>query len=216
MADETFEVAPADIRGEAAQPASRVTAPIAPPTTPNLALAQRAPKQTWTIVLGVIGILTCVFAAFMGFSGVMMILGVGQMEAKVASGPAVATAPMGGYMSAAGWDYVCSGVLAALLLPGSIGLLMRKRWGPRFIVAWAVVKVIAAVVFGVLIARGFGEMMQATAAQAKTSTPVPTGVVNIMSIVVAVFWSVVACVVPVTALIWFLRRSVREQVRAWK
>lgn len=183
---------------------------------PNLALAQRAPKQTWTIVLGVIGILTCVFAAFMGFSGVMMILGVGQMEAKVASGPGVSTASMGGYMSAAGWDYVCSGLLAALLLPGSIGLLMRKRWAPRFIVAWASMKFVAALVFGVLIARGFGEMMQATAAQAKTSTPVPTVVLNTVSIVVAVLWSVVACVVPVTALIWFLRRSVREQVRAWK
>ena len=119
-------------------------------------------------------------------------------------------------MSAAGWDYVCSGVLAALLLPGSIGLLMRKRWAPQFIVAWAVVKVIAALVFGVLIARGFGEMIQATAAQAKTSTPVPTGVVNIASIVVAVFWSLVACVVPVTALIWFLRSSTREQMRMWK
>lgn len=213
MADETHpsEAAPATTHVDPEQMPRR----LAPPTVPNLALAQRPPQQTWAIVLGVIGILISVYAAFMGLSGVMMIIGFGQVEAKVASGPAVPAASMRGSMTAAGWDYVCTGVLAALLLPGSIGLLMRRRWAPRFVIAWSVLKIIAAVVFGVLIARGFGEMMQATAAQAKTTTPVPTGVMNTMSIAIAVFWSVVACIVPTGALVWFLRGSIREQVRAW-
>jgi len=201
---------------EASTPTAR--RPVAPPTVPKLALNQRK-HQTWTIVVGVVGILISAYAAVMGLGGVMMVLNIGQMNGTWAtgvSGARVSNVSMHSYMHAAGWDQVCSGLLAGLLLAGSIGLLMRKRWGARCIIAWAALKIIASPIFAVFIARGFSEMMQATAAQQKGGPPMPAGMFNAIAVGMAVFWGVVACIAPLAVLIFLLRHSIRDQVRAWK
>jgi hypothetical protein len=211
MADEpqTREGAPVNARAFAAKTES-------PPTSPNFALIHGKKRETWTIVFGVSGILVSAYAVFMGFSGVIMIIGFRGVNPGMSGTSGPSPESMKAYMAAAGWDYCVSGLLAGFLFAGAIGILMRRRWSVRLLVTWSLLKIVAAIAFGVLISQGFSQMMQAATTQSKGAAPMPTGMMSTMSLIMAVIWSVMTCILPVACLIWFAIGSVREQVRAWK
>ena len=112
---------------------------------------------------------------------------------------------------------IASAALAVWLLVAGIGVLRRRRWSRRAILAWAIARMAEAVpaaVLAYLIAQGqLGAMMDSPQAAA-----VPGGIAVFIrgAGLLGFGWTLaLAWAMPVFVLVWFTRRRVREEVAAW-
>lgn len=197
-------------------PRAGADAPLAPPTSPDYSRIKPAEKKTWTIVLGILGILYSIYAGLTSLAGFMMLF---VSDAFQASNAASGTnLDMRDYMMVTGADYLASGVIGILLFVGAIALLTRRSWSGRCWIIWASLKVVIVLVSSVFAALAFQAVMQSATAQAGATgggTPVPPRAMGIFAIFPALFGAVFGLLWPTFVLIWFLRPAIRAQIRSW-
>ncbi|MHC4991611.1 MAG: hypothetical protein ACYTGC_11595 [Planctomycetota bacterium] len=112
-----------------------------------------------------------------------------------------------------------AGGLAVVLLVGGLGVTGRKGYGVRWCMTWAGLKFLYAIPAAMLgyymSAEQFKRMQEATV---DSGNQVPAGIFTLMQsmgvvgVVLQVLWLWAG---PVFLLIWFARRSVKDEVRSW-
>jgi hypothetical protein len=104
-------------------------------------------------------------------------------------------------------------ILALLLLIAGTGLIGRRRWAVQAAKVWAVLKILAVVIFTAInsvVLRGIAEAMRqagAGTASAASGSSLPMGTI----------WSVAwGWALPISMLVWFARAEIREEVADWR
>jgi hypothetical protein len=184
--------------------------PAAPPTQAG-PLPTPSPVPVWPTVIGVIAIVFGAGGALAGLGGVVMSLVTRPMLQRMPNAPAM---PQYGEHWIA-WTVLGSLVTcgtAILLLIAGIGIAKRLAWGPRAARVWAVLKMIV-VVMGTVISwqtqQGAIEAMKQNAAGAPMLNP---QILLSLGMCGGLLWG---CALPVFMLIWFTRRSVKEEISRW-
>lgn len=187
-----------------------------PPVLPPPHFDEPAKPSTWPMALGVIAIIFGSLAALGGILGLFSPLMLGAM------GQAMPTPPQGGDPFAfmkdwTGWIIAASiltTTIAGLLLAGGIGLVKRRRWAPRVVIAWAIVKII-------FVAANSGMnyfFQQEQFREMIESDSPPVGMekfmmaIGIVGLVLGVLWG---WALPAFMLCWFGRKSVRSEIAQW-
>lgn len=194
--------------------------PVAPPVAPPVHPGRYAPAPrppVWPVVIGVISIVFGAVGILGGLGGLMGPLFMGFARA----GPPEAQAGLAGIRQWLPWMIVSTllnGAVAALLLAGGIGLVSRRPWSPRALVAWAIVRipmVVFAGAVGYLVQDANFQAMQ----QQQSSTPAPPMPAGLMQGIVAggvIFGILWGWAFPGFVLVWFSRPRIREQTGAWR
>jgi hypothetical protein len=188
----------------------------APPVAPGP--VEAAPRQSnWPTVLGIIACVLGGLAALGGCFGAGSLTIVRMMANAVPPEEAEAFRMMTQNM----WFYALNAilylVLGGLLAIGGVGLLMRRPWSRPTILLWSVLKILYA--FGSSIVNYQVQMHWAEAMQNDPSMQgmggmmtMMMGVFGIAGIVIGILWY---SALPVFMIVWFMRRTVRTEVRSW-
>lgn len=186
-------------------------------TPPQVPGALPGPKRqtSWPVTFGV-------GAIVFGAGGALLTLPSGCMGGMVST---LMPAGAGGedaaavVRSAAGWLTVASLVSAVLsiwLAVAGIGLCQRRAWSVRLLWAWSVLNLgtsVLAAVGAYILCRQMMDQMVAHRRDLMLS--VSTADAASVSRTVAAAVLVVGWSSPVFLLIWFARRSIREEVAGW-
>jgi hypothetical protein len=195
----------------------------APPTSPGPFLPV-AKLPVWPTVVGVIAIVFGVLGALGGLAG---LLGLAIMRGLQSSLPAGARA-MDVVRAWAVWTIPLSLVtagIALLLLAGGVGLVQRRRWAPRMLRCWALLKMFLVVASSVLSWSMPQAVLQAQTSAMSGLTPgfpsTPPGstgvetqmsVSRVLEVVLGLLWG---WALPVFMLIWLARGTIKTQVAEW-
>lgn len=193
---------------EPQQQAQVPTIGAAPPTMPGT-LGPR--RTTWpsvlgviTIVLGSLGILSGLWTAV---SPLFADLFVGLVPGGQSGMESVASYA---------WLMVALGVMtmgrAGLEIMAGVAVYRRRGGARRLVFAWAWVAIVLSFVGAI---ATYLMQMEQFRVMSEKGMPMPaglSGVIGVFSAVIAVAWG---CLFPVFALVWFSRRVIREEVRAW-
>lgn len=180
--------------------------PPAPPTTPVPLPQMVLPQPQWPKVLGIVGIVMASYGLLAGLWGLVQ-------AKRMMAGPPTASMPSAVPESLQPWMRslgAASLLLAALLLVASIGLLRRRAWSVRTLLAWAGMKAGLVVVSTVLIARIVAEGMPSQPGPAMSPW-----MMNVILVAGSCVGLPVGLAVPVFTLIWFNRSQVKDEVANW-
>ncbi len=192
---------------DAMQPSPAALPPV-PPTQPGaIPLAQ--PRSLWPTVLGIVAVIL----AGLGLLSLMW-----QMAALLFGvGHAPATQPAAGQPSKLALAVLTPAhtILVVVLLAGGIGLLRRRRWSARALLAWGIadaVLTVAALTYTLLNMPQVQEQMRR---QNPAMQPMAGNVAGAFFLGIMCFGMVVGLTPPVFAIVWFRRANIRSEVAAW-
>ncbi len=188
---------------------------FAPPTVPGP--LGRPPRQVaWPAPIGIIAIVFGAVGALMSVYGAVMPWMMSSWSFYT-PGTAKTFDPFAAMRHWALWLSVVNGIgvlVAAMLLAGGIGLLMRRAWGATLLVAWAIVRIPFAVALTFLTVVMQQEQMEGMASQ--TGTPFGTAFVSGFAWFGAIISLAWYGALPTFMLIWFTRTQIRKNVEAWR
>ncbi len=119
------------------------------------------------------------------------------------------------WLTASGiYNDLCVLLAGALVICG-IGLVRRRPWSIRGLLAWAALKVIAEIASVCLDYVMHAKVIQAIAQDLVESENVPA-MFLVWSTKAVIFGLVIYCALPVFVLIWLARGEIREEVAAWR
>lgn len=181
---------------------------------------ERPQESAWPRVIGIICIVFGSLGSLGGFCGALasLLQGVFSSWATQAGQPqamADAAARYTPYLVVA--NILTLGV-AVVLLVGGIGLVKRRRWSRMALLHWSWMKMLVAVVGGVL-----GYLVQQAQFEAMQNDPDISGQMPAMfgsimrtfggvGLVLQITWF---WALPVFTLVWFNRRPIRHEVSQW-
>src|SRR4051812_8453760 len=189
--------------------------PLAPPIQPGIYTP--GPSQpVWPTVIGVIAIAAGAIGILGGLGGLLSPLFMGF------AGTAHPEAPPGiaGMREWFPWmiaSALLNAAIAAVLLAGGIGLVTRRPWSARVLLAWAMVRipvVILASILGYFVQEASFRSMQQQPARAGGA--MPAVVMHGMlagGVIFALLWG---WALPGFMLVWFSRSRIRQQGAAWR
>lgn len=198
------------VGGGSAPPTAPVA--VAPPTRPG-EIRRVGRRSAWPTVFGVISIVLGGGGVLGGIGGIVSTVFLGAMTAAM-MGASAGTIRVVNVLSSA-----VALVVASVLLAGGIGLTMRRRWGARTVLAWAVVKMVVtvpAVAAGAWVQHlSFQHSMQQAASQSPGAA-LPPGVGVAMAAVTVVFGLAWGWAWPVLCLVWLGRTRCRAEWSTWR
>ncbi len=184
-----------------------------PPTSPG-PIDRGDEGRIWPPLVGIavlvlqgFGLLSSVGSALMQFMDIQSMLG--------------GFAPRGAFESAEKWKpvmlamYGVAGTLALVAIVGGAMLLLRRRWGVRLLVGWAILRL----PYGLASSWAVAGMQRDNMASMSGpgfgagGPPGMSSVIVIMSVVTSLLMSMA---LPIFLLIWFALPRIRRQVRGWK
>lgn len=178
-----------------------------PPTTPLPYVPPEPPRSKWPTIVGILaiiwgslGILGAIWAAV-----ALMIPGLTRATASQPSPIPHSIEIISGPINAA---------LAVLLLIGGVKLISRRILGVRLLKTWAVIDVITTVGGLVFAATGISQMIQ-DMRQTTGPAPMPPGVLETMVLGGMCVGLVFGIAPPIFALVWFARRTIKDEVATW-
>lgn len=188
---------------------------MAPPTAPGPIVLDSEPSR-WPKVIGIIAIVLGALGALGNAMGLLQpflldVMGAaappqaqGQMQAQIAV--TRAWLPYTMTLSA------IQAALAILLLVAGVLLISRSRAAPLWMMIWAVLKLIAAVVSAFIGHRVQADTMEAMRAAGTMPTLPGMRAFAVFGLVLAIMWG---CAFPAFTLVWLSLASVRREVRTW-
>jgi hypothetical protein len=181
---------------------------LAAPPTQAGPLYRPQPGAGWPTVIGVIGIVFGAGALLMTVAGVAFSL----MMRNAPNAP-----PMPQFSGRwLPWTIIMILItcgLAVLLLIAGIGIAKRLAWGPRIARVWAVFKILLVIASTIV---GFQTQQAAIAAMKQNTGPAPMLNFRVLMEIGICFGLLWGWALPVFMLIWFARRSIKEQTSKWR
>ena len=201
------------------EPQDFATPATSMPTMPH----ETAPEPTgWPKTVGIIAVVFGALGTLQGFCGLLSTAMLPMLERFGGNLPPQPGSPSFGQQMAAASEQASRNLpstivvtlLAAWLLFGGIRLLSRKPGCRTILMAWACCKIVLSIVMVMLnYDLGLEQLRTAPAQQG-----MPPGFLETMEslypflIGLSVLWS---AALPVFLLIWFSRRSIKEEVATW-
>ena len=185
---------------------------IAPPQTAG---AIPRPQSTWPVVIGVIGLVFSIMAVIGGCWG-MASPWVVEMFAKVI--PDQEAAQLTSIRQLKYWivgSSLLGSLVAVVLIVGSIGLIKRRRYSRRYVIAWAFLKIVFAIGAAVLAYVTQQNQIAAMKNESQMASA-PAGLLDLLGIITAIVQFVWYSALPLFMLIWFWRPKIRAEMEVWK
>jgi len=205
------------------QPEIQATPLSTPPPAPGVPGTSRG-MSTWPVVLGIIaGVfgLLGFFSNMLGAISPLIMRGLMPSIAGEMSGEAEETvrATMEITRTWSSWSIgfgLIGVIVSGMLLVGGIMLLMRRAAAVPLLKAWAVARIVTAIVgayVGLVIQRQVFEALRST--MGAEMNHVPAGLIGAATAFGTIYGVVFGCALPVIVLIWFARQKVKDEVDAW-
>lgn len=183
-----------------------------PPTQPG-AIEQPRKATSWPTVIGVIAIVYGVIGLLGGACGLVSQEVVTDQATSAPAGMAMTEEMQSPAMKA--WSSVGTVIglgLSVLLIGGGIQLTRRRRNGGACVKVWAVANILMVLVgMGITMTAMTSSMEQMPGTQFPGSPGFFEGMI-IFSLLVGVL---IGCAVPVFMLIWFSRKTIKDEVAGW-
>jgi hypothetical protein len=191
--------------------------PVVPPMQPGQ-IPMPGQRSTWATVIGIIAIVLASGGILSGCSSLISPFVVDFFRNMIPPGQATGMEVMDAIEEWRSWTMINSfltSAVASLLLVVGIGLLKRRRWAVQAGVAWAILKVLHALVTAVFVymvqQATFGAMGQQIPA-APGFGPAFQQMIGVYS---AAFTALLYSAFPVFLLIWLSRAKIKADVADW-
>ncbi len=181
---------------------------------------ERPQESAWPKVIGIICIVFGSLGSLGGFCGALgsLLQGFIGRVAQNAGQSQETLEAMARYTPYTAAANILGLGVAVVLLVGGIGLVKRLRWSRAALLHWSWMKMLVAILVGVL-----GYLMQQAQFEAMQNDPNFSGQMPAMfgsfmraagavGLVLQIVWS---WALPIFTLIWFNRRPIREEVSQW-
>jgi hypothetical protein len=210
---------------EPAGPDQRIDAiPATPPIMPG-AIASPTRRAAWPAPIGIIAVVLGSCAVLQSGAGFFMplITGLARNLPRPKNQPDP-FAGMDDYMGAMLAVYAVGMLVAVVLIVAGAGVIRRRAWSGPAVLTWAVLKILYAVAYSVVMALVQKSQMEAVIASASTNAPPgsgpPPGLMSGLGVGIAAFTAIFLFIwlaaLPVFMLIWFTRRAIKEEVASWR
>lgn len=192
--------------------------PLAPPTEP-IALRPVRRESTWPTFLGVVSIIFGVVGLFNGLATMAssMLVDMARQAAPNAQANVWQVVQKWQVWTISSGAF--SSILAIMLMVAGIGLTVRRRWGVKLHMAWAVLKLIwSPVLVGVGLLAQIDSLKATEADMAAAGNPTFafTGVMRQTTLVMTGLTLLWLWLLPCASLWWLTRPKVREEVGGWR
>ncbi|MGD9689184.1 MAG: hypothetical protein AB7K52_00455 [Phycisphaerales bacterium] len=189
--------------------------PLHPPTIRGTAPSYRS-RTIWPTVLGIICIVVGGAGALLSLWNAISYFIMPDFFKSLANtpGPGAAVAAIEPYLP---MQAALSGVgvpIALLLLAGGAMLLVKRRWGPRLLFMWAIVKTVHGLVVCISLYLMQTAQFAAMANQGGPGAP-PPGFMSGFAAIIAFAYMLWFLLLPVFIWVWFSRRAIRDEISEW-
>lgn len=194
--------------------------PAAPPTSPG---ALEARRPAWPTVIGVIGIVLGALGALSAIWAAVAPKVMGDMLSTMST----AGMPGGAEMMQTSqeiaqrwraWTVASTAgeaIVAVSLIVAASGLVRRRRWAHPAMIAWGVLRMLAALV-GAIVTYQIQVGMFEAMARFQSAPAMPPGFANIMSVIGMIIVLLWGWAPPIFIFIWFARAKVRAEIAQWR
>lgn len=181
---------------------------------PRVAGAMPAEPTTWPMVIGIIGIIFACFGILNGCWGAVSPWAMEQFANALPQHDVDQMEMMRKWRHWIAGSSALGVVVAIVLLLGSIQLLKRRRGARTAIITWSILKFVLSFATSILVYVMYEDQMEAIKNDPDVAQA-PTGLLEMLGPVMAIFNFAWYAALPIFMLVWFSRKKIRTETTQW-